>query len=257
MILESEPSSRMDSNSSHPSFDSIPSCISAFSRGDFIIVLDSEHRENEADLIIAAQDLTPEKMAFMIRYSSGLVCAPLTPQRAKLLDLPQMVNENTDPNRTAYTISIDAVSEGVTTGISAADRATTCRVLARDSATSSDLRRPGHIFPLRAREGGVRQRQGHTEAAVDFCRLAGKAEVAAICEMVEDGVETFDQEGRLRAERADGGMMRRDSALSFGRRWGLKVCTIEKLVEYMNETKGADGPHLNGITNGVGEVGKV
>jgi 3,4-dihydroxy 2-butanone 4-phosphate synthase len=229
-----------------PVFDSITSCISAFVSGNFIIVLDSPSRENEGDLIIAAQDVTTEKMAFMIRHSSGLICTPLNAERARTLELPQMVTENADPNRTAYTVSVDANREGVTTGISAADRALTCRVLADPGAGAPDLRRPGHMFPLRAREGGVRQRPGHTEAAVDFCRLAGKREVGVICELVEDGAE--GAEGV--AERLGGGMMRRDACLEFGRRWGLKVCTIEDLVRYLEEKDRKEGK-LQGAANGI------
>jgi 3,4-dihydroxy 2-butanone 4-phosphate synthase len=237
----------MPSKLPESAFDSIPACISAFASGNFIIVLDSPARENEGDLIIAAQDVTTEKMAFMIRHSSGLICAPLTADRAKSLHLPQMVTENADPNRTAYTVSVDASHESVSTGISARDRALTCRTLADEGAGPRDLRRPGHVFPLRAREGGVRQRPGHTEAAVEFCRLAGKREVGVICELVEDGVESA--EGL--AERVGGGMMRRDACLEFGRRWGLKVCTIEDLVRYLEgggDAKSAD--RVNGINGG-------
>jgi len=133
-----------------------------------------------------------------------------------------MVSENTDPKRTAYTVSIDSADPSVTTGISAHDRALTCRTLALKSATLSSFRRPGHVFPLRARDGGVRQRPGHTEAAVEFCKLSGKRSVGAICELVEDGEE---MEGL--AERRAGGMMRRDACLRFGKMWGLRVCTIE------------------------------
>lgn len=221
----------MPSKTHHPVFDSIPSCISAFSDGNFIIVLDSPSRENEGDLVIPAQDVTTEKMAFMIRHSSGLICVPLTAGRAATLDLPQMVTENADPNRTAYTVSVDANHEDVTTGISASDRARTCRTLADPDAGARDLRRPGHVFPLRARDGGVRQRPGHTEAALDFCRLAGKKAVGVICELVEDGEEV----AKGVAERVGGGMMRRDACLEFGKKWGLKVCTIEDLVRYLQE----------------------
>lgn len=150
-----------------------------------------------------------------------------------------MVTENTDPNRTAYTISIDSSDSSITTGIAAHDRALTCRTLASPSVNPSSFRRPGHVLPLRAREGGIKQRQGHTEAAVEFCRLANKESVGVICELVEDGEEI---EGL--AERRDGGMMRRDGCLQFGKRWGLKVCNIEDLVDYVNraDTK----PHMNG-----------
>lgn len=128
-------------------FDSIESTIEAFRRGEFIVVLDDQNRENEGDLIIAAEDLTTEKMAFMVRYTSGLICAPLTSAIATELQLPQMVVDNADPNRTAYTVSIDADDESVSTGISAHDRALTCRTLASKKATAASFRRPGHVFP--------------------------------------------------------------------------------------------------------------
>ncbi|KAK5259975.1 3,4-dihydroxy 2-butanone 4-phosphate synthase [Exophiala xenobiotica] len=174
-------------------FDSIESTIEAFRNGEFIVVLDSQDRENEGDLIIAAQDITTEKMAFMVRYTSGLICAPITAELARELELPQMVVDNEDPNRTAYTISIDANDASVTTGISAHDRALTCRTLASPKATAASFRRPGHVFPLKARDGGVLERTGHTEAAVEFCRLAGKAPAGVICEMVDDGEQMQGQ----------------------------------------------------------------
>lgn len=139
-----------------------------------------------------------------------------------------MVLENTDPNRTAYTISIDSSDPSITTGISAYDRALTCRTLAHSSCKASSFRRPGHIFPLQARDGGIRERSGHTEAAVEFCRLAGKRPAGVICELVDDGEGI---EGK--AERNEGGMLRRDGCLKFGKRWGLRVCTIEDLVDYV------------------------
>jgi len=220
--------------------DTIESTIEAFRAGDFIVVLDSQDRENEGDLIIAAEDITTEKMAFMVRYTSGLICAPITAHRAAEMELPQMVVDNEDPNRTAYTISIDATDETVTTGISAHDRALTCRTLASQKATAASFRRPGHVFPLQARAGGVLERTGHTEAAVEFCRLAGKAPVGVICEMVEDGVPVEGQ-----TIMSEPGMMRRDACLEFGRKWGLKVCTIEDLVEFVQREK--DGAHVNGV----------
>lgn len=149
-----------------------------------------------------------------------------------------MVKENTDPNRTAYTITVDANHPSVTTGISAHDRAVTCRTLASSSVKPDDFRRPGHIVPLRARQGGVRERRGHTEAAIDFCRLAGKPPVGVIGEIVEDGKEI---EGV--AACPGNGMMRRDGCLKFGKKWGLKVCTIEDLVEYLERTEGALRDH--------------
>ncbi|KIX02068.1 3,4-dihydroxy-2-butanone-4-phosphate synthase [Rhinocladiella mackenziei CBS 650.93] len=211
-------------------FDSVESTVEAFRQGEFIVVLDSQDRENEGDLIIAAEDVTTEKMAFMIRHTSGLICAPITSFLAEKLALPQMVKDNEDPNRTAYTISIDSNDESVTTGISAHDRALTCRTLASSKATETNFRRPGHVFPLRARDGGVLERTGHTEAAVEFCRLAGKARVGVICEMVEDGEPVPGQTAM-----SGPGMMRRDACLAFGQKWGLKVCTIEDLVEYVSK----------------------
>ena len=234
----------MPSVASPLQFDSIDSTITAFRNGEFIIVLDNEDRENEGDLVIAAEDLTTEKMAFMIRHTSGLICTPVTSRVAAALSLPQMVANNQDPNRTAYTISIDSNDQSITTGISAHDRALTCRTLANSDARPESFRRPGHVFPLQAREGGVLERIGHTEAAVEFCRLAGKAEAGVICEMVEDGEEVPG-----RPERTEPGMMRRDACLKFGRRWGLKCCTIENLVEYVRNERG--GKTLNGHANGI------
>ena len=207
-------------------------------------MLDDLSRENEGDLIIAASDMTTEKMAFMVRYTSGLICTPMTPALTHHFALPQMVSSNEDPNRTAYTISIDADAPETSTGISAHDRALTCRTLASKTATASSFRRPGHVFPLRAREGGVRERVGHTEAAVEFCRLAGKPQVGVICEMVEDGQVIEGQ-----AQMGEPGMMRRDGCLAFGKTWGLKVCTIEDLVAYVEKSEGKLVKHTtNGTT---------
>ncbi|KAK2737654.1 3,4-dihydroxy 2-butanone 4-phosphate synthase [Myotisia sp. PD_48] len=214
-------------------FDSIEDSIEAFRNGEFIIVLDSQDRENEGDLIIAAECMTDSKMAFMVRYSSGIICAPILPDLATRLELPQMVTHNTDPNHTAYTITIDSNDPTITTGISAHDRALTCRMLAKPGIQPTSFRRPGHILPLTAKPGGVRQRRGHTEAAVDFCRLAGKVQAGVISELVEDGEEI---EGV--AERPASGMMRSDGCLKFGQKWGLKVCTIEDLVAYLERTEG-------------------
>ena len=196
-------------------------------------MLDDLSRENEGDLIIAAEDVTAEKMAFMVRYTSGIICAPMYPSRTEELDLPQMVNSNQDPNRTAYTVTIDAESPETSTGISAHDRALTVRTLANKKATKGDFRRPGHILPLKAKDGGVRERIGHTEAAVELCRLAGKELVGVISELVEDGEEIAGQ-----AWRKDPGMMRRDGCLAFGKKWGLKVCTIDDMVKYVEKTEG-------------------
>ncbi len=213
-------------------FNTIPEAISAFSRGEFIVVLDQQNRENEGDLIIAASDFTPSKCAFMVRHTSGFLCASILPSLAAQLELPQMVNHNADPNRTAYTITIDA-SEGVTTGISAQDRSLTCRKLAEAKVRKETFRRPGHIVPLQAREGGVRTRAGHTEAAIEFCQLAGKAPVGVLSEIVEDGEEVEGQ-----AERSGGfGMMRRDGCLAFAKKFGLMAVTIEDLIWYLEEVR--------------------
>lgn len=174
--------------------------------------------------------------------SSGLICAPITPEIATRLALPQMVVESTDPKGTAYTVSIDSSDPSVTTGISAQDRALACRTLASPTARVDDFRRPGHIIPLQAKAGGVRERRGHTEAAVEFCRLAGKAPAGVIAELVEDGelVEGVPEIG------GNNGMMRRDGCLKFGKKWGIKVCTIEDLVEYVEKAEG-------GVPNGKGK----
>ncbi|GKZ25384.1 3,4-dihydroxy 2-butanone 4-phosphate synthase [Aspergillus brasiliensis] len=226
-------------------FDSIEDTIAAFKNGEFIIVLDSQDRENEGDLIIAADSITPAQMAFLVRHTSGLICAPVTPEIATRLALPQMVTENADPKGTAYTVSVDAADPSITTGISAQDRALACRILGSPTSTAADLRRPGHVIPLQARPGGVRERTGHTEAAVEFCRLAGKTQAGVIAELVEDGevVQGVPEIG------GNNGMMRRDGCLRFGKKWGIKVCTIEDLVEYVERVEGplaAAGAAVNG-----------
>ncbi|KAH9907134.1 3,4-dihydroxy-2-butanone 4-phosphate synthase [Xylariomycetidae sp. FL2044] len=220
----------------HDKFDSIPDTIAAFRNGEFVVVMDDPGRENEGDLIIAAEDVTTEQMAFMVRHSSGLICAPVPPARTEALQLPQMVPDNEDPRGTAYTVSVDAADAAVTTGISAHDRALTVRALADPAATPAAFRRPGHVFPLRARPGGVRARRGHTEAGVDLCRLAGKVEAAAICEIVDDGEEVSG-----RALRRAPGMLRGEGCIAFARKWGLKVCTIEDMVTYLEKTEGKVG----------------
>ncbi|KAI1422482.1 DHBP synthase RibB-like alpha/beta domain-containing protein [Xylaria sp. FL1777] len=223
------PSATIDQNR----FDNIPDTIAAFRNGEFIVVMDDPGRENEGDLIIAAEDVSAEQMAFMVRHSSGYVCAPIPAARTEYLELPQMVPNSQDPRGTAYTISVDAADPSVTTGIGAHDRALAVRRLADPNATAASFRRPGHVLPLRAVSGGVRARRGHTEAAIDFCRLAGKAEAAAICEIVDDGEEVVGQ-----AIRRDPGMLRGEGCIAFARKWNLKVCTIEDLVNYLEKTEG-------------------
>jgi len=180
-----------------------------------VLVTDAADRENEGDVILAGETLTAEWMAWTIRHSSGYVCAPMSEERADVLQLPLMVADNADPLRTAYTVTVDA-RVGVTTGISAADRAHTVRTLAAQGTLPGDLIRPGHVVPLRARPGGVLERAGHTEAAVDLCRLAGLEPVAAIAELVHD----------------DGSMMRRPDVLALARQHSLPVLTIEQLVAW-------------------------
>ena len=196
-------------------FAAIEDALAALQAGRPVLVLDDEDRENEGDVILAAQTLTTEWLGWAIRHSSGYLCAPITAERADRLDLPLMVERNSDPRRTAYTLACDAAT-GVTTGISAADRARTLRVLADPSSGPADLNRPGHILPLRARAGGVLERRGHTEAAVDLCRLAGLEPVGAIGELVHD----------------DGSMLRTPDVLALGHAAGLVVITIDELARW-------------------------
>ncbi|UKA51557.1 3,4-dihydroxy-2-butanone-4-phosphate synthase [Arthrobacter sp. FW305-123] len=196
--------------------DPVESAIAAMAAGRPVIVVDNEDRENEGDIIFAAEHATPALMGWTIRYSSGVICVPLSAERADALVLPPMVEINEDAKGTAYTVSCDAAI-GVSTGISATDRALTARILADPSSTPASITRPGHIFPLRAVNGGVRERPGHTEAAVDLCRLAGLAPVGVIAELVHD----------------DGEMMRLDSLRAFAANHGCPLISIEDLVSYV------------------------
>lgn len=178
---------RRHRDSSMPAFDSVPAAIRAIERGEFVIVVDDEDREDEGDLIIAADAVTPEMLAFMVRHTSGLICVSMPGRVLDRLQLPPMVQENGESFRTAFSVSVD-LRHGVTTGISAADRAATIRALASTKSVAADFVRPGHVFPLRAREGGVMERPGHTEAAYDLVRLAGRGYAGVLCELVnEDG----------------------------------------------------------------------
>jgi 3,4-dihydroxy 2-butanone 4-phosphate synthase/GTP cyclohydrolase II len=170
----------------------ISGAVEAIQRGEIVVVADDEDRENEGDLIMAAEAVTPEKIAFYLQHTSGLICAGLTGARCDALNLPPMVHENQDPRRTAFAVSVD-VAVGITTGISATDRARTLRSLADSSLSASDFVRPGHVLPLRAQDGGVLKRAGHTEAAVDLVRMAGMKEVGVLCEVV-----TADRRGMAR-----------------------------------------------------------
>jgi 3,4-dihydroxy 2-butanone 4-phosphate synthase/GTP cyclohydrolase II len=196
-------------------FSTVPEAVQEIARGRMVIVLDDEDRENEGDLVMAAEAVTPEKLAFIRRYASGVICVPMTPERLVELDVPQMVMRNEARLGTAFTVSVDA-REGVTTGISAADRAETIRVLADPASTADDLVKPGHIFPLRAREGGVLVRAGQTEAAVDLCRLAGMQPVGVICEITNP----------------DGSMARLPELKRFAKRHGLRLITVKDLIAH-------------------------
>lgn len=198
----------------------IEEAIEAFRRGEFLIVVDDEDRENEGDLILAGQHATDANIGFMVRHTSGVICQPMSAERLHELHIEPMVALNEDPKQTAYTVSVD-VKAGTTTGISSHDRALTIRALASSSSTASDFTRPGHIFPLRARSGGVLKRAGHTEAAVDLCRLAGLTESGVIAELVHD----------------DGSMQRYPSLVEFGKRHGIRLITIADLIKHRRQTE--------------------
>lgn len=194
--------------------------IAAFGRGEFVVVLDDVDRENECDLIIAASAMTEEKMKFLLRHSTGVVCCALEPSRVDALQLPPMVADNTESHQTAFTVSVD-YSHGTSTGISAADRAATVRALADPAVNACEFRRPGHVFPLRARPGGVLKRAGHTEAGVDLAQLAGLHGAAAICEMVD----------------ANQDMMRGAQAVEFAAEHGLAITTVAELIRHRSRTE--------------------
>ncbi len=197
----------------------IPQALDALREGRPVIAVDDESRENEGDIILAAQFATAEWLAWTIRVSSGFVCAPMTNELADHLALPLMTQDNADSLRTAYTITVDAAGQG-TTGISATDRARTLRVLADPESTAASLIRPGHVLPLRAVDGGVVERPGHTEAAVDLLKLAGLVPVGVIAEVVDD----------------DGEMMRLPRLLELGQTMDLPVISIESLMEWIRRS---------------------
>jgi 3,4-dihydroxy 2-butanone 4-phosphate synthase/GTP cyclohydrolase II len=196
-------------------FDRIESVISAIRQGKMVVVVDDASRENEGDLILAAEKATPKNISFMVRYTSGVICVPMLGGDLDRLELPLMTQQNMERMRTAYTISVDA-ARGVSTGISAADRAHTIRLLADPQTQHGDLVRPGHIFPLRYREGGVLRRAGHTEAAIDLSRLAGLRPAGVLAEIVND----------------DGSMSRLPELLKFAKKHKLKICSVADLIEY-------------------------
>ncbi|MGO1290737.1 GTP cyclohydrolase II [Brevibacterium linens] len=224
--------------------DPIDAAIAAVAAGRPILVVDDEDRENEGDLIMAAEFADPTAMGFFVRHTSGVICAPMTADRAAALRLPPMVTDNEDPKGTAYTVSCDAV--GVTTGISAAERAETGRVLAAAHPDPAAISRPGHVFPLIAKDGGVRERPGHTEAGVEFARLAGAQPVAMIAEVVHD----------------DGSMMRFDAVRDFADAHDLVMVSIEQLIAYLElrdtgasvDSPAAASAHIAGVPGGTGSV---
>ena len=201
------------------SLNSISEAIEDIKNGKIIIVVDDENRENEGDFLAASEMVTPEMINFMATHGKGLICTPLTESRCKELDLVMMVNNNTDPMETAFTVSVDLRGKGVTTGISASDRALTIKALIDKKTKPFDLARPGHIFPLKAKEGGVLRRTGHTEAAIDFARLAGLQPAGVIVEIMNE----------------DGTMARLPQLLEVAKKFDIKIVSIEDLVAYRME----------------------
>ena len=203
-------------------FDPISDALAAIRNGECIIVVDDERRENEGDLICAAQFATPQQINFMATEGRGLICLAMQGDKLDALDLPLMVDRNTDENQTAFTVSIDAGPENnVTTGISAEDRAKTIQVAINPSTKPEDLRRPGHIFPLRAKKGGVLKRAGHTEAAVDIAAMSGLYPAGVICEI----------------QNPDGSMSRLPQLKEYAKQWGMKLISIADLISYRFQTE--------------------
>ncbi len=214
----SNSNSKNDDTSRSSKFASINDAVAAIGRGEIVVVVDDEDRENEGDLIMAAEFATPEKIAFFVRHTSGLICLPMTGERLEELDLPLMVANNTESHRTAFTVSVD-YRHDTTTGISAADRSATILAMIDPTTRPKDLARPGHIFPLRYREGGVLKRAGHTEAAVDLARMAGLYPAGVLCELVND----------------DGTMSRVPDLESFCHEHGLLMISIAALVRHRRQ----------------------
>jgi len=216
--MSREPLEQQGSDDS--AFASIEDAVAAIARGEIVVVVDDEDRENEGDLIMSAEAATPENIAFFVRHTSGVICTPLTGERLDELDIPLMVRDNTESHRTAFTYSVDYV-HGTSTGISAADRSATIQALIDPATRPSDLARPGHIFPLRYAEGGVLKRAGHTEAAVDLARLAGMYPAGVLCEIVND----------------DGTMARVPDLIEFCKEHGLLMVTIAQLIKYRRQNE--------------------
>jgi len=203
-----------------PPLSSVAEILAELRAGGMVVIMDDEDRENEGDLIMAAEHATPEAVAFMIRHTSGIICVPMEEVQLNRFDLPQMVPVNSESHRTAFIVSVD-LRAGTTTGVSSADRAATIRALAEPASAAADFARPGHIFPLRSRRGGVLVRAGHTEAAVDLCKLAGLKAAGVLCEVMND----------------DGSMARRPQLQEFARAHGLKVGTIAALIRHRLRTE--------------------
>ena len=199
-------------------FDTIEAVVADLRKGKMVIVVDDADRENEGDLIMAAEKATPAAINFMAKFGRGLICVPTTSERLKQFGIEEMVTQNRESFKTAFQISVDA-AKGITTGISAADRAATIKIMANPTAVPEDLVQPGHMFPLRARTGGVLQRAGHTEAVVDLVRLAGCRPVGVLCEILND----------------DGSMARLPQLIKFSKKHKLKLCTIEELIKYRRQ----------------------
>lgn len=208
----------------------IEDAIAAISRGEMVVVVDDQSRENEGDIIAASEDVTPEIIAFMMNRARGLICVAMDGERLDALDIPLMVPNNTEMHKTAFTVSVDYI-HGTTTGISASDRAATVRALIDPGSASLDFARPGHIFPLRAHPGGVAARPGHTEAAVALAQLAGKAPSGVICEVTKD----------------DGSMARLPDLELFTERHGLTLVTIEDLIAYLGSKAFAEVDEMRAV----------
>ncbi|HSG98583.1 MAG TPA: GTP cyclohydrolase II [candidate division Zixibacteria bacterium] len=221
-------------------FDSIEAAVAEIRAGRMVIVVDSADRENEGDLVMAADAVTPEAVNFMITHGRGLVCVPLTTDRLRELGLTQMTAKNTARLGTRFSVSVD-ILEGATTGISAYDRALTISALADDSTRPEDLGRPGHVFPLEAVDGGALARAGHTEAALDLCRLAGRKPAGVLCEILS----------------ADGTMARTPELIEMARAWGLKMITVVDLIEYLREREPVATAATRHSGNGNGAGAKL
>src|SRR6187397_3059711 len=201
-------------------FDAIDDVLSDIAKGRMVIVTDDDDRENEGDLVMAAEKVTPEAVNFMATHGRGLICVPISNERADQLGLQRMVTQNREKHNTDFTVSVDA-ARGVTTGISAYDRATTILAIANPKSAPEDLNQPGHIFPLRAKDGGVLRRAGHTEAAVDLARMAGLQAAGVLCEILHD----------------DGTMARLPEQMEFRNKHGLRICTIQSLIAHRRKSE--------------------